>query len=80
MSEGRGAGESLERLEEEERRVSKQRSRLHERIRYAQTMGDGAGNPMPPERLEQLNAEERELSKTRKELHRRIDELREQRR
>ena len=45
----------------------------------SQTMGDGAGNPVAPERLEELNAQEREISKARKELHARIDELRERR-
>ena len=73
------ANESLEQLESEERRLSKRRARLHERIRFAQTMGDGTGNPVSAEELEELNAQEREVSKARKELHTRIDALRQRR-
>ncbi len=74
-----GDPESLEQLEDEERRLSKRRTRLHERIRFAQTMGDGAGNPVSAEHLEELNAQELELSKARRELHARIRESREPR-
>lgn len=74
-----GVPQSLEQLEDEERRVSERRARLHERIVFAQTMGDGTGNPVAPEYLAELNAQEREISKARKELHARIDELRKQR-
>ena len=59
--------------------MSKRRARLHERIRFAKTMGDGAGNPVSAEELEELNTQEREVSKARKELHTRIDVLRERR-
>ena len=70
--------ESLEQVEDEERRLSKRRATLHERIRFAQTMGDGTGNPVPPEELDELAAQEREISKERRDLHARIDELRKQ--
>ena len=66
----------LSQLEEEERLVSKQRSRLHQRIEYLRTAGDGTGNPATPEQLEALDAQEREISTVRKNLHARIDQLR----
>jgi len=61
---------------DEERYISKRRTKLHERIGYAQTMGDGAGKPVTPEYLDELNAQERELSKVRREPHARIDAIR----
>jgi hypothetical protein len=66
----------LARLEAEERLVSRARARLHKRIDYARTMGDGAGNPATPEQLAALDAEERAVSARRKELHAAIDRLR----
>lgn len=71
--------EDLERLEDEERRISKRRRQLHERITFALTTGDGTGQPVTPEYLDELNAQEREISKARKELHARIDAIRERR-
>jgi len=71
--------ESLQQLEDAERRISKRRARLHERIRFAHTMGDATGNAVSAAQLEELNAEEREVSKARKELHTRIDALRQRR-
>lgn len=79
MTENADLDRLLAQLEQEERAVSKQRARLHQRIEFARTSGDGAGNPASPEQLEALDAQEREVSKTRKDLHRRIDELRAER-
>jgi len=58
----------LHRLAGEERLISMQRQRLHERI-------DG-GTPQCASQLPQLRREERALSDRRLELHRQINELR----
>ena len=57
----------LEELEDEERRVSARRRKLHDRI------------ALFPDETGDLARQEREVSQERRELHRRIDELREQR-
>ena len=57
----------LESLDEEERRVSAIRRKLHDRMAIF------------PDETGELARQERELSEQRRELHRRIDELREQR-
>ena len=57
----------LEELEQEERRVSARRRKLHDRIAIF------------PDETGELARQEREISQQRRELHRRIDELREQR-
>ena len=67
---------SLEELEREERRISKRRARLHDRIDFYRASGHADGSPMSPEELEELSRQERDLSKARKDLHRRIDVLR----
>jgi len=69
----------LAQLEEEEGLVSKQRSRLHKRIEYARTTGDGTGSPASAELLAALDTEERELSTRRRDLHVRIDQMRAER-
>ena len=57
----------LEELEQEERRVSARRRKLHDRIAIF------------PDETGELARQEREISQQRRALHRRIDELREQR-
>lgn len=57
----------LEELDEEERRVSARRRKLHDRIAIF------------PDETGELARQEREVSQQRRELHERIDELREQR-
>jgi hypothetical protein len=75
VPENTDSDDLLARLEAEARVVSRERARMHRRIEYARTMGDGAGNPHSPEQLAELDAEERELSATRRELHARTDQL-----
>ena len=65
------ANRSLEQMVEDERAISKQRSRLHDRIDFLR--GTGVGEPDAEERLAKLVAEEREISARRRELHRLID-------
>jgi hypothetical protein len=57
----------LEQLEDEERRVSARRRKLHDRMAIFPAS-------------EELAEQERTLSKLRRELHKQIDELRERRR
>jgi chromosome segregation ATPase len=57
----------LEELDEEERRVSARRRKLHDRM------------ALFPDETGELARQEREVSQERRKLHRRIDELREQR-
>jgi hypothetical protein len=76
MSGGIDVNGLLADLEDEERRLSQQRSRLHQRIEYARTNGDGTGSPALPEQLAALDKQERELSQARRDLHARINELR----
>ena len=57
----------LEELDEEERRVSARRRKLHDRMAIF------------PDETGQLARQEREVSQQRRELHQRIDELRDQR-
>lgn len=65
----------LDQLEDDERRISKRRASLHERIDWLR--GGGAGfSPETDEQLETLNAVERQVSDERKALHARIDDLR----
>lgn len=65
----------LHEIEAEERLVSRERARIHKRIDYARTMGDGAGNPASPGLLAELDAEERRLSARRKEIQAEIELL-----
>lgn len=65
----------LAQLEDDERRISARRARLHERIAFLRATGNADGTPPAPEQLETLDRQEREISRERKELHRRIDEL-----
>jgi chromosome segregation ATPase len=57
----------LEELDEEERRVSARRRKLHDRMAIF------------PDETGERARQEREVSQQRRELHQRIDELREQR-
>ncbi len=67
----------LEQLGEEERRISRRRASLHERIDWLR--GGGAGfSPETDEQLATLCGSERTISDERKELHERIDALREE--
>jgi hypothetical protein len=66
----------LDGLEEDERRVSARRQKLHELIRYRKSLGRADGTPATADELAELEARERELSRTRKELHARIDAVR----
>jgi hypothetical protein len=75
MSEGIDSARLRAQLEDEERRVSKRRSQIHQRIEYARTNGNGTGSPASPEQLTALDKEEREISKRRRELHAQIDAL-----
>jgi hypothetical protein len=56
----------------EERRISAQRRRLHDRIDFVKGLGD-AGDEETASRLAYLLEKEREVSRQRKELHRLID-------
>ena len=68
----------LEQLGEEERRISRRRASLHERIDWLR--GGGAGfSPETDEQLATLCASEREISDERRSLHERIDALQEER-
>jgi len=68
----------LAELEEDERRVSRRRRRLHEQIDFvaAGMYADAAGSG---QRLAELQAEERQVSDERRALHRLIDEVRTER-
>jgi predicted nucleic acid-binding Zn-ribbon protein len=64
----------LEQLGEEERRISRRRASLHERIDWLR--GGGAGfSPETEEQIATLIASERTISDERKALHQRIDAL-----
>ena len=67
----------LERLEDDERRISVRRRKLHDLITYRRTLGNPDGTPVTDEQLAELDEQERELSQERKALHSRIDALRE---
>ena len=68
----------LERLESEERTLSKRRGLLHSRIDFIH--GGGAASAEPEtDQLALLGTAERELSDQRRALHRMIDELRAER-
>jgi len=67
---------TLEQLDEEERRISARRARLHERINFVRANGNADGAPATAEQLAALDEQERELSRQRRELHARIRELR----
>jgi chromosome segregation ATPase len=69
-------GDTLERLEQEERRLSTRRARLHDRIDFVRANGNADGLPATPEQLEALEEQERALSRERSALHARIGELR----
>jgi hypothetical protein len=66
--------DALRELEELERSLSKERTRLQERIDFVR--GTGAGDPTVAKQLEQLEARERALSHRRRALHRQIDAAR----
>jgi hypothetical protein len=66
----------LERLHDEERRLSRRRDRLHRRIEFLKA--GGATDDPSRELLASVEGEERYVSKTRRAVHRRIDELREE--
>ena len=66
--------DALRELEELERSLSRQRTRLQERIDFVR--GTGAGDPTGEEQLKQLEARERDLSQRRRALHRQIDAAR----
>jgi hypothetical protein len=68
---------TLEQLDEEERRISARRARLHERIDFVRANGNADGTLASAEQLSALDEQEREVSRQRKELHARIRELRE---
>ena len=65
------AREAREKLEAEERDVSRRRARLHDRIDFLRT--SGAEEPDAAERLAALLEEERALSARRLELHAQLD-------
>jgi hypothetical protein len=62
-------------LTNQERRVSAQRRRLHNRIAFVRSQGV-SGNEQTESQLAYLVEQERFLSRRRKELHRLIDEIR----
>lgn len=66
----------LERLRDEERRLSRRRDRLHRRIEFLKA--GGATDEPSRELLASVEGEERYVSKARRAAHRRIDELREE--
>ena len=69
--------EALQRFQElvrQERSISAQRRRLHDRIAFVRAQGD-AGNAQTASQLDYLLEKERQLSRQRKELHRLIDEM-----
>jgi hypothetical protein len=61
-------------LEEEERRVSRERRRLHDRIDFIR--GNGVHDPATFDQLATLSGQEREISDRRRAMHREIDALR----
>ena len=65
----------LQRLEHEERHVSKRRTRLQNRIDFVKAGGYASNDPSY-EQLTALKATEREVSERRHELHRQIDAVR----
>jgi hypothetical protein len=66
--------DALNELEELERSLSKERTRLQERIDFVR--GTGATDRHAVEQLELLEAKERDLSLRRRALHRQIDAAR----
>lgn len=66
----------LERLRDEERRLSRRRDRLHRRVEFLKA--GGATDEPSRELLASVEGEERYVSKARRAVHRRIDELREE--
>lgn len=66
----------LERLRDEERRLSRRRDRLHRRIEFLKS--GGAIDDPSRQLLASVEGEERYVSKERRVVHRRIDELREE--
>jgi hypothetical protein len=70
--------ELLDQLEREERRVSRRRDVLHERIEFLRAGGFASAEP-ESEDLALLLEHEHELSQRRHELHLQIDELRAER-
>jgi predicted nucleic acid-binding Zn-ribbon protein len=71
----RMAEDSLARLQEEERLLSRRRARLQERIDFVRA-GTGGSRTTAAEQLWHLEGLERELSEQRRRLHARIDALR----
>jgi hypothetical protein len=70
--------ELLDQLEREERRVSRRRNVLHERIEFLRAGGFASAKPESDD-LALLLEHEHELSQRRHELHLQIDELRAER-
>ena len=64
----------LKELEELERSLSKQRTRLQQRIDFVRS--SGTADPAAADQLRELEKRERELSQRRRALHRQIDTAR----
>jgi hypothetical protein len=71
----REIGTLLEQLEREERKISRQRSALHDRLDFLRAGGFASGTAEADD-LGRLLESEREISESRHDLHVRIDELR----
>ena len=68
--------DELGQAEEEERRISARRRRLHDRIDFLRLNGHADGSAVTAEQLDSLYDEERGLSDTRRALHARIADFR----
>jgi hypothetical protein len=68
--------DELGQAEDDERRISARRRRLHDRIDFLRLNGHADGTAVTADQLELLHEEERALSAARRALHERIAELR----